>query len=179
MRRHCTLLVILFALGVTAAQAQTATESSPVSFSISSIKSPFALAGTFEGEYRLRDSSIEITVSSAEVMLRDFGTYRGRRQLSFINIGLASLNPSGKWKIISHAAAIPVGETMKPGDKYIADKMRFSIPKDVSVDLTKCWLVVEMGELTIDSNNEDKVGYAFAPSDRDIFAPLLVRAENK
>jgi hypothetical protein len=173
------MLVILFALGVTAVQAQTSAEPSPISFSISSLKSSFALAGTFEGEYRIRDDSIEITVSSAEVYLRAYGTYGGRRELSFINISLASASASGKWKTISHARAIPVGETMRPGDKYLADRMRFNIPRDSSVDLTKCWLVVEMGELTLDSIDEDKVGYAFAQSDRDIFAPLLARAAKK
>jgi hypothetical protein len=94
-------------------------------------------------------------------------------------MSLASASASGKWTVVSHARAIPVGETLRPGDKYQADKMRFSIPRESSIDLTKCWLVVEMGELTLDSNDEDKVGYAFAQSDHDIFAPLLVKAAKK
>jgi hypothetical protein len=177
MRRHFILLAILFALGVTGAQAQNVADpSTRVYFSVSSVKSPFALAGTFEGVYRIRDNSVEITVSSAAVYLRGYGSYQGRRELSFINVGLASINGSGKWAVISHARAIPIGETMMPGDKYLADKLRFSIPKEGSVDLTRCWLVVEMGELALDSSDEDRVGYAFAHSDRNIFSYLLAKA---
>jgi hypothetical protein len=180
MRRCFLLLAILLVLGATGTGAQIADDSSPVSFRISSVKSPFALAGTFEGEYLVKENSIEVTISSASVSLRNYGTYEGRRQLSFINIGLASVSETGKWKVIAHGFAIPVGETMKPGDKYRADeRMRFTLPRDGSVDLTKCWLVVEMGELTLDPSDEDKVGYAFAHSDRSIFSPLVVKAAKK
>lgn len=179
MKRHFILLFILCALGATAVQAQSTGDNSSTSFSISSIKSPFALAGTFEGEYRIKPNSIEITLSLATILLRDNCPYQGRRQLAFINVSLASASPTGSWTVINHARAIPVGETMMPGDKYVADKMRFSIPKDISLDLSNCWLVVEMGELTLDSSEEDKVGYAFAQSDKNIFLPLVVKAAKK
>ena len=179
MRRHFTLLVILLTLGASAVQAQNAGETSPVSFKISSINSPFALAGTFDGEYRIRADAIEITISNAAVYLRDNCPYKGRRQLAFINVALASSNAAGKWTVINRGRAIPVGETMTPGDEYLADKMRFTIPKDSALDLSNCWLVVEMGELSLDSSDEDKVGYAFAPSDRGIFSPLVVKAAKK
>lgn len=180
MRRRFILLFILCALcGATAVQAQSAVDNSSTSFSISSIKSPFAFAGTFEGEYRIKPGAIEVTISRATILLRDNCPYRGRRQLAFINVSLASANPTGGRTVVSHARAIPVGETMMPGDEYIADKLRFSIPKDSSLDLSNCWLVVEMGELTLDSSEEDKVGYAFAQSDKNIFSPLVVKAAKK
>jgi hypothetical protein len=180
MRRHFLLPVILFMLFVTGVQAQTSAESSPVPFSISSINSSFALAGTFEGEYRVRDDSIEITISSASVYLRNYGSYHGRRELSFISVGLASATAPGRWKVISHSRAVPVGETMKPGDRYLAEeKMRFSIPLESSLDLTKCWLLVEMGEITLDSDFEGRVGYALAQSSRDIFSPMLAKVVEK
>jgi hypothetical protein len=180
MRRHLLFLpVILLALGVVGVRAQNAGDNTAASFQISSLNSPFALAGTFDGEYQIRPDSIEITISRADISLRDNCPYRGRRQLAFINVALASTNASGKKTIIGHARAIPIGETLSPGDKYLGEKMRFSIPKDSSLDLSNCWLVVEMGELTLDSSEEDRVGYAFATSDKNIFAPLLVKAAKK
>lgn len=180
MRRHFVLPAILLTLCITTVRAQNAQEEVPsASFQISSIKSPFALAGTFEGEYRIKPDSIEITISNAAITLRDNCPYKGRRQLAFINVSLATATPSGSWTVISHARAIPLGETMKPGDEYQADKLRFSIPKGSEVDLSNCWLVIEMGELTLDSNKENKVGYAFARSDRNIFSPLVVKAAKK
>lgn len=176
MRRRFTLLAAILTLCVSAAQAQSADENRAASFSISSLKSPFAFAGTFEGEYQIRPESIEVTISRASIQLRDNCPYRGRRQLAFINVSLASSSPSGKWKVIGHARAIPVGETMQPGDEYLADRLRFSIPKDSSLDLSSCWLVIEMGEISLDSNDEDRVGYAFAQSDHDIFTPRVVKA---
>lgn len=179
MRRLFILPVILLAFGVSIVRAQGAGETSSASFSISSIKSAFALAGTFDGEYSVRADAIEITISRAAVSLRDNCPYRGRRQLSFINVALASINSEGKQTIINRGRAIPVGETMMPGDKYVAERLRFSIPRDGSLDLSNCWLVVELGELTLDSTEEDKVGYAFARSDRDIFSSMLVKAAKK
>ena len=180
MRRHFLLLSVLFMLCAAGVQAQTAAECSPTPFSISSIKSRFAMAGTFEGEYRICDNSIEITISSAAVYLRNYGSYQGRRELSFINVGLVSASTPGRWRVLNHAFAIPVGETMRPGDRYLAPKkMRFSIPRESSLDLTNCWLLVEMGELILDSPEEDTVGYAFAHSGRDIVAPVLARAAEK
>jgi hypothetical protein len=180
MRRHFPLLpIILLMLCAAEASAQNAVDNAGASFQISSIKSPFAFAGVFDGEYQVRPESIEITISKADISLRDNCPYRGRRQLAFINIALATTDANGKKTVIAHARAIPVGETMSPGDNYLAEKMRFSIPKEKGLDLSTCWLVVEMGELTLDSNDDDKVGYAFAPSDRNIFAPLLVKAAKK
>lgn len=180
MRRCLLLCAALLTLSATVvAEAQTSSESSPVPFSISSVNTPFAFAGNFAGEYRLKDDSIEVTLSNAEIFLRDNCPYKGRRMLSFINLSLATPTPSGKWTVVNHARAIPLGETMKPGDKYVATKLRFSIPLDSNVDLAKCWLVVEMGELALDSEREDKVGYAFAQSGRDIFAGLLAKAAKK
>lgn len=177
--RRCLLIFAAVLALQTFAQAQTASESSPVTFNISSVKTAFALAGNFEGEYRLKDDSIQITLSNAEIFLRDNCPYKGRRMLSFINVALMTMDASGKRTVLNHAFAIPLGETMKPGDKYVANKLRFSIPRDSNVDLTKCWLVVEMGELSLDSDREDKVGYAFAQSERDIFAGLLANAAKK
>lgn len=178
MKRHLISLLILFMLSATVIRAQDASES--LRFSISSVKSPFAMAGTFEGEYLIRDNSVEVTISSASVYLRNYGSYQGRRELAFINVALASINVSGGWKVVSHARAIPVGETLRPGDMHlVAEKMRFSIPKESSVDLSNCWLLVEMGELTLDTNAEGRVGYAFAHSARNIFSPVLARAARK
>lgn len=177
MRRHLLLAALLLVLCAAVAPAQTAVEASGTPFSISSIKSPFAMAGNFDGEYRVRDNAVEVTISSASIYLRHYGSYLGRRELSYINVGLASANESRGWRIVSRARAFPIGETMRPGDSYLAtQKMRFHIPKESSIDLTKCWLIVEMGGLTLDSDNEDKVGWAFAHSDRDIFSHLLARA---
>lgn len=178
-RRFLLLLVILLTFGASAVQAQNAGETSSASFQISSIKSAFALAGTFDGEYRVRPDAIEIAISNAAVYLRDNCPYKGRRQLAFINVALASSSASGNWTVINRGRAIPVGETMTPGDKYLSEKMRFTIPKDSALDLSNCWLVIEMGELTLDSSDEDKVGYAFAQSDREIFSPLVVKAAKK
>ena len=177
--RFLFLLVILLTFGASAVQAQDTGKPAPVYFQVSSINSPFALAGTFEGEYRVRADAIEITISNAAIYLRDNCPYKGRRELAFINVSLATSHPSGKWTVINSGRAIPVGETMTPGDKYLADKLRFSIPKDSSLDLSNCWLVVEMGEISLDSSDACKVGYSFAQSDRGIFSPLVVKAAKK
>lgn len=179
MRRYILLVAVILALSATAARAQAAKDATPASFSISSLKTSFALAGNFEGEYKLKDDAVEITLSNAEILLRDNCPYRGRRLLSFINVALATTNAAGRQTVLGHARAIPVGETMKPGDRYVATKLRFSIPRDSNTDLTKCWLIVEMGEISLDSQDEDKVGYAFAQSERDIFAGLLASASGK
>jgi hypothetical protein len=178
-RRFWFLPVILLVCGVTSVRAQSVGENAGASFRISSVKSPFALAGTFDGEYQIRPDSIEITISKADIALRDNCPYRGRRQLAFINVALATTDASGKKTVINHARAIPIGETLSPGDNYLAEKLRFSISKDVNLDLTNCWLVVELGELTLDSSDEDKVGYSFAPSDKNIFVPLFVKTAKK
>lgn len=180
MRRHFLLLpVILLALCAVSVRAQNAAENTGASFQISSLKSPFAFAGNFSGEYVVRPNAIEVTISKAEIFLRDNCPYRGRRQLAFINVALATTGDSGKPTVIGHARAIPVGETMSPGDNYLAEKLRFSIPTEKELDLSNCWLVVEMGELSLDSTDEDRVGYAFAQSEKNIFAPLVVKAAKK
>lgn len=179
MRRYfsstCLVLLLLLVLCAAGARAQRTIESSGTPFSISSVNSPFAMAGTFDGEYRVLDDSIEVTITSVSIHLRDYGSYHGRRKLSFINVGLATAREPRGWKVISRARALPVGEIMRPGDQYLTrQKMRFHLPREGSPDLTKCWLLVEMGELSLDSNDEDKAGWAFAHSARDIFSPLLL-----
>jgi hypothetical protein len=175
MRFRLILLLMLVSLGASVSQAQEAQRSSAVPFRISSLESQFSFAGTFEGEYRITPDAVEVTITKAKVYLRGNAPYRGRRELAFINVGLGGLKPSGGWAFSNLGHAIPVGRIMRPGDEYSLVDLRFKIPKEASTDWAQHWLVLELGEIALDieDGDDEKVGYAFAHSERNIFVRYL------
>jgi tetratricopeptide (TPR) repeat protein len=72
-----------------------------VPFYVSSMDSPFSLVGVFEGNYRVHPNFIEVTVTKANISLRNNCPYKGRRNLSSIQVGLGlKRNTDGLSKVV-------------------------------------------------------------------------------
>ncbi len=161
----------LFLLCQTAAHAQTVAEYEPVPFHISSLDTPFAMQGDFEGEYTVYPEGISVRLTKALVRIGTHCPYKGAREFRAISIALATNNENGRWKMDLRSLKHPVARVMLPGDEYRFDGVEFFIPKRLTTDLSKHWLVVQMDDLVLNfpSRAEPTEGYAFASSCRDIF----------
>jgi serine/threonine protein kinase len=136
----------------------------------------FAFVGTFEGQYRVYPTVIEVTVKKAVIELRDNSPYKGRRKLISAKFGLGGNIPTGGWNIANQSNSLPVNRVMKPGDTYTFTSTRFLIPKTSSTELLKRWLIVEMESTTLDSQSaRTSRGFTYAHSQRDIFSPLYTK----
>jgi len=133
------------------------------------------MQGDFEGEYQILPDSIEVTVAKADIRISGHCPYKGGRNFAYLKFGLATKTESGKWKIIERSEKFSVNRDMYPRDEYSLGTAYFSIPKDKATDLSKYWIVVELGDNILYSIDEEPVeGFAYAHSSRDIF----VKKEN-
>ncbi len=145
-----------------------------IPFQISSQgNSPFAFVGTFEGEYRIYPTFIEVNVKKAVIELRDNAAYKGQRKLSSVKFHLGKDTSTGRWKTANRSKPLAVNRVMHPGDTYTFTSTRFLIPKASSTELLKHWLVVEMESTTLDGQSaRTSRGFTYAHSQRNIFSPV-------
>ncbi|MEW6495722.1 MAG: LamG-like jellyroll fold domain-containing protein [Cyanobacteriota bacterium] len=145
-----------------------------IPFHISSRENQFfAFVGTFDGEYRVYPTFIEVTIKKATIYLQDNAPYKGRRELISLKVNLGGDLPKGGWKSVNKSEPFLVSTVMKPGDTYTFTSARFLIPKTSSTDLLKHWLVVEMQSTTLDGQNAGTSrGFTYAHSKRNIFSPV-------
>lgn len=165
------LAVLLIISPLVKAQDADLTQSHP--FKISSLNTPFAMQGEFEGEYRIYPDLIELRVTKANIRIGEHCPYKGRRLLSAVKFGLATSTEDKRWKIAHAAQEFFLEQVMSPGDSHSLSELYFYLPKDHSIDLSKHWLVVQMEDTVLDVPGEQRLkGHAFAHSCRDIFAKL-------
>lgn len=154
-----------------AARAQVIAEYEPVPFRISSLDTAFAMQGDFEGEYTVYPEGVSVRLTKALVRIGTHCPYKGAREFRAISFALARLNDEGRWKTELRSLKYAVGRVMVPGDEYRFDGVEFFIPKRLTTDLSKHWLVVQMDDwvLNFPLGAEPTEGFAFASSCRDIF----------
>jgi hypothetical protein len=169
MRLGCLVVVTLLTFASAKAQDTAGPEARP--FSISSLNTPFAMQGVFEGEYRIYSDRLELKVTKAEISISEHCPYKGRRLLSAVKFGLATSTDDNRWKIANAGPELSLEQVMRPGDMHSLGELYLYIPIDDSIDLSKHWLVVQMADTVLDVPEEEKRqrGYAFAHSCRDIF----------
>lgn len=133
----------------------------------------FAFVGTFDGEYRVYPTFIEVIVKKGVIDLRDNAPYKGRRKLIFVKFGFGEVTSTGAWNIANRSNSLRVNRVMKPGDTYTFTSARFLISKTSSIELLKHWLVVEMESTTLDGQSaRNSRGFTYAHSKRDIFSAV-------
>lgn len=169
MKRKLTALLILLAVPVSA-WAQDAGAPAAREFYISSLNTPFAVQGEFRGEYRVYPGRIEVRVTEAELRVSEHCPYKGRRLLSALRFALATNTDAGRWKVTNGGQEFALGQVVRPGDTLGLGEIYFHVPIDDSVDLSKHWLVVQVGDVALDIPGKSREGYAFAHSRRDIFS---------
>jgi hypothetical protein len=168
MRLGCLVVITLLIFAST--KAQNAGVPEPQPFSISSLNTPFAMQGVFEGEYRIDSGRLELKITKAEISISEHCPYKGRRLLSAVKFGLATTTDDKRWKIAHAAPELFLEQVMRPRDTYSLGELYFYIPLDDSIDLSKHWLVVQMEDTALDvAEEKPQKGYAFAHSCRDIF----------
>ena len=169
MRHMFTLVFIFLLLGTSAVSAQSVAEPESKPFHISSRGSPFGLQAEFEGTYRIYDTSIEVRVSKATFYVSEHCPYQGRRRINYIKFALWNEGPPKK--VENSAAPVYLSVLMSPREEYTVTDLFFSLPKERMLDLEKRWFVVVMQEDAIDlpPRDDEKIGYAYAHSCRDIF----------
>jgi hypothetical protein len=153
------------------ARAQTVAEYELVPFHISSLDTAFAMQGDFEGEYTVYPEGVSVRLTKALVRIGTHCPYKGARELRAISFALATDTDEGRWKVDLRSLKYTVARVMLPGDEYGLDGVEFFIPKKLTTDLSKHWLVVQMDDWTRDvhEGDEPSEGFAFAHSCRDIF----------
>jgi hypothetical protein len=170
MKLSSALFALLFlctAAGV--CEAQTAGEPKAVPFRISSLGSAFAMQGDFEGEFRVYEEGIEVRLTDGLVRISPHCPYKGRRVFGSIKFALSAAADKG-WKMVSASQKFWVERVMLPNDEYQLGPISFWIPKEAGADLSRHWMVVQMDDIALDiPGDEERNGYAFAQSYRDIF----------
>ncbi|HKQ51763.1 MAG TPA: hypothetical protein VJT74_05295 [Pyrinomonadaceae bacterium] len=163
----------LFVLCRPAAHAQqVVAEGETAAFHISSLDTPFAMQGDFEGEYTVYPEAIRVRLTKALVRVGTHCPYKGRREFRAVSFWLATTNPeTGKWKRAFTSQKHLVRTVMLPGDEYRFDGAEFLIPKEAATDLSRHWFVVEMEDVALEvpSKGGAVEGYAFANSCPDVF----------
>ena len=178
--RHTLKLVFASLLLGTSAYAQLLAEPETKPFHFSSRGSPFGLQAEFEGTYRIYDTSIQVYVSKATFYVSEHCPYQGRRRINYIKFALWNEGPPKK--VENSAAPVYLSVIMSPREEYTVTDLYFSLPKERMLDLEKRWFVVVMQEDAIDLplTDNEKIGYAYAHSCRDIFVSgVAAKAEQK
>ena len=166
-RTFLLLFVVVICVPVTAAQQSREPASHP--FVITNVKTAFAIQGYFEGEYRVYEDQIALHVTKSFISLSDHCPYDGRRLITAVKFGLAE-STAISWKP-RNLVGLPLSFVMVPKDRLDLGEMDVSIPREVSMDLTTRWLVVQIDETTLDGIwDELPQGVSFAHSRRDLFA---------
>ncbi|HWT02161.1 MAG TPA: hypothetical protein VN256_18060 [Pyrinomonadaceae bacterium] len=170
-RRLFFALLPLLLLCQPAARAQAIAEYEPVPFRISSLDTAFAMQGDFEGEYTVYPEGVGVRLTKALVRIGTHCPYKGAREFRSISFALASLNENGRWKTDLRSLKYVVGRVMLPGDEHRFDGVEFFIPKRLTTDLSKHWLVAQMDDwvLNFPAGAGPTEGFAYASSCRDIF----------
>lgn len=164
-----TLMILLAVSSVVNAQNVDEAKASPIH--ISSLNTPFAMQGDFEGWYRAYPNRIEVKLTKTDIRISEHCPYKGRRLLSAITISLATSLDGKRWKIAYPGQAYFLERVMSPGDVANLGEIYFNIPIDESIDLSKYWLVVQMNDTALDvPKTERVVGHAYAHSLRDVFS---------
>ena len=142
-----------------------------VPFTISSLGTPFGVQVKMEGTYTVNDTYVELNVERVLVYVSEHCPYQGQRFVNTIAVGLATSRPRG-WETENRSLPVYVERVMSPRDEYRLAGLHFQIPRNADTDLTKRWLVVEIGETSLDlpDGEGDGKGYHFAHSRRNIFA---------
>ena len=153
------------------ARAQTVPDYEPTAFHISSLDTPFAMQGDFEGQYTVYPEGIGVRLTKALVRIGTHCPYKGPREFRAISFVLATMSESGRWKVETRSLKYPVARVMLPGDEYRLEAVEFFIPKKLTTDLSKYWLVVQMDDIVLNHPAGAKLteGFALASSCRDIF----------
>ena len=163
------LMILLMVSPLALAQSG---DSESHSFVITSLNSAFGVQGVFEGEYRVLANRIQINLKKAEIRISENCPYQGRRLISSVKFGLAVSTEDNRWKIARASGnEYRPRRIMFPGDTYDLGTLYFEIPLEETDDLTKHWLVVQMEDNALDAQDEERAGYAFAHTCRDIFVP--------
>ena len=165
------LAVVLLAVIFPVTKAQDTSGPEARAFRVSPLDTPFAVQGDFEGDYRIYPNGIEVKITKAEIRVSEHCPYKGRRLLSSVKFGLATaIDDKGRWKIVTAAQELVVDRVVQPGDSFSLGELYFYIPTTDSIDLSKHWLAVQIGDNVMDVPSEKKrKGYAFAHSCRDLF----------
>lgn len=159
--------LLLCAAGDVRAQGVGAPEAVP--FRISSLGTPFAMQGDFEGEFLVYDEGVEVRLARGLVRIGDHCPYKGRRVFGAISFALSTATEKG-WKMVSASQKFWVERVMLPNDEYQLGPVSFWIPKEEEADLAGHWLTVQMDDIALDiPPKEQRTGYAFAQSRKDIF----------
>lgn len=141
-------------------------------FGVSSVNSVFAMQGYFEGEYTVHPGGVELKLRRADVRVGEHCPYKGRRALSSVRFGLATAAGDGRWRVAYWGQEFPTWQVLSPGDRHSLGELYFYIPVDDSADLSRHWLVVQMGDEVLDIPEERRrEGYAFAHGPKGMFAP--------
>ena len=163
-------LLMVFLIVAAFSTTQNAQTSDGIPFTVSSLNTPFAMQGYFEGEYRVHPGLIEIRVKRADIRISENCPYKGRRLLSAVSFGLATNLDGKKWKIAYRGQEHFLELIMSAGGTAQLGELNLNIPIDPTIDLSKHWFVVQMNDTALDVPKEERVaGYAFAHSSRDIF----------
>ena len=169
MKSMLKLIFTFLLLGMPATYAQSAGEPKSLPFHISSRGSAYGVQGDFEGTLRVYESSIEVYVSKATISVSEKCPYQGRRRINYIKFGLWNEKAS-KWKVENIATPLYLYVIMSPREEYSLSDLHFTLPKEITLDLARRWLVVEIQEDALDLPIENrKIGYAFVHSCPDIF----------
>ena len=169
MRKGFLAFIILLVIS-SLTRAQDAGGSDVRPFRISSLDTAFSVHGDFDGEYRVYPDRIELKITKANIRINEHCPYRGRILLSHVKFGLATGTDDGRWKIAPGGQEFSLEQIISAGDIHSLGELYVSIPKDDSVDLSKHWLVVQMGvTVLVVPEEKRRKGHTYAHSCRDIF----------
>jgi hypothetical protein len=124
----------LCAAGEVRARASGGAEAVP--FQISSLGSPFAMQGDFEGEFLVYDEGVEVRLAGGLVRVSPHCPYKGRRVFGALKFALATATDKG-WKMVSASQKFWVERVMLPNDEYALGPISFWVPKEAAADLSK------------------------------------------
>lgn len=163
------LVVILVGLaGVPASRA--AEEPQPVPFRMTSIGGPFGLQADLEGVYRVYPDVVVVTVKRGRVLASDHCPYKGRRLVRSIELGLAVDPGDCTFKFVGLSEPASVDRVLRPSEEVELGAATFRIPVGAPFDLTKCWMVAQLEDATLDAPMQPgTIGLAYVHGDRDMF----------
>lgn len=127
------------------------------SMSDQSIRQNYCVVGDFDGECRLNAKSIDVTLTEANINLCNYSSH-GPRSVS-IKVGVGDYNAiaRGGPRMVNWSQTVTINKRINPGEMFnLSDPLHFAIPKRHSKDLSKYGLIIQVSNITFDTNKENR-----------------------
>lgn len=143
--------------------------SEKVNFSMNSEKNKFfMIKSTLNGNYKIEGDFIKIHTKDFVIQYKKKDNQPFVQKIGFVRMGIAKYTrpPTKRWYAEIFSQEVQINKTIIANGSLILPEKEFIIPRAKIDDLSKYWIVLEIGSL---SDNNKNMSTVYVHSSKDIF----------